>query len=149
MTNKSFESYMLTRVLITSLGLFAPNSTNSHRFSMRGGKGNERTRPSINRFRLPIRTTIIFHLRLLNRSNGFVFIHQRISRIIVSDEVCDYTSDCIWSFAEVTTDGICDFEKENSRWVYDSETFDGCDVLREDEAGVCAWVEETFGVSEC
>ena len=101
-TNKSFESYMLTSVLMTSLGLLVRNSrdlqeewfessafflwhfsdTTIPRIS---GQIKVLTRASVNRIRFPVRVCVILQVGLLERLNGFVFIYQRVPAIIIPD----------------------------------------------------------------
>jgi hypothetical protein len=98
-TKRSFESHILTSVLMISLGLLVRNSidmqgTSTEFESIRlrfptQQKKEALTRASVNRIRFPVRVCMILQLGLLEGLNGFVFVHQ----------VGYDASDCIWAFS--------------------------------------------------
>ena len=51
------------------------------------------------------------------------------------------------SLPQISSYRIRDFKEQHSWRIYDPQTLDGSDVLRQDELRVRAWVEQTFSVS--
>lgn len=69
---------MLTKVLITSLGLFARKSERGARQLTAGIRyvGDVRTGSCVDGLRFPIRICIILDFRLLQRVNGLILIYK-------------------------------------------------------------------------
>lgn len=84
------------------------------------------TWPCVDRLWFPIWITVIVDVCLLEGLYWLVLVYERIASIVISDQVCDDATYCVWALSDsfqylsgwtinylpqITTNGICDFEQ--------------------------------------